>query len=296
MDWQRLSKFGEKCNYGKIYSGKLGKACNFVLKYLPYDNGNTDEMIDNEIKMQMKCSKLDLCLPLIDFELSETGATLVMRKLDCTIANLFLQYKSLAVRNLILSNVLLLIEKLHSNGFYHGDLHLNNMMVKSKCDGEVMSDTSELEFYTLQNYKYYFIDFGKSGEIGDGGYYKDCSEIGDGYYKDYSEVLDHLCELYEQDHTLNPIVEIMKIFINGLYLNKFVTKNIDKNMSVKYNDEICILKDILSKVVPGDIIEIDFEYFDSLLAALQKFHNKSYSFSTDKRYGKWRFILFGESN
>ncbi len=282
MDWQRLSKFGEKCNYGKIYSGKLGKACNFVLKYLPYDNGNTDEMIDNEIKMQMQCAKLDLCLPLIDFEFSERGATLVMRKLDYTIANLFLQYKSLAVRNLILSNVLLLIEKLHSNGFYHGDLHLNNMMVKSQA-GDIPVSTNELDLYTLRNYKYYFIDFGKVGET-----------EGE-YYKDYSEVLDHLCELSEEDHTLNPIVQIMKIFINNLDLkNKFVTKSIDENMLVKRNDEVYILKDILSKVVPGDIIEIDFEYFDSLLSILQKSHNKSYSFSTDKRYGKWRFILFGE--
>ena len=280
-NWEIVSKFGEKCNYGKIYAGKLGRACNFILKYLAYDKGNTDEMIDNEIKMQRECAQFGLCLPIIDFYYSEIGGTLVMRKLDYTIANLFLQYKSLAVRNLILSNILFLIERLHSKGFYHGDLHLNNIMVKAKGFDKV-GEMNELEFYMIQNYTYYFIDFGKAGTMD-----TFC------YYKDYSEVYDHLYELSEEDSSLKPILETMRIYMNNLDVRGFVTKNIDENMLVKHNDVEYVLQDILLKVVPGDIIEIPFEYFNSLLFTLQKLHRKSYSFSSDKRYGKWRFILFG---
>lgn len=283
-EWGTISRFGEECNYGEIYVGKLGKVCNFVLKYLSYENSNTDEMIDNEIKMQNECAKFGLCLPLIDFYFSETGGTLVTRKLDYTIANLFLQYKSLAIRNLILSNVLLLIERLHSKGFYHGDLHLNNIMVKAKEVQKTVEDENELEFYMSQNYTYYFIDFGKAGKMED----EYC-------YKDYSEVYDHLYELCEEDTSLKTIIQIMKISMDNLVVDFFLIKNIDENMCVKYNDEECILKDILLKVVPGDIIEIDFVYFNSLLFKLKELHQKSYSFSTDKRYGKWRFIIFGEN-
>ena len=74
-----------------------------------------------------------------------------------------------------------------------------------------------------------------------------------------------------------------------------ITRDIDENSIVKYNEKECLLKDILLLIQPGEIIEgVPFECMHALLRRLNELRNKEYSFSTDKRYGKWRFILFGE--
>ena len=75
----------------------------------------------------------------------------------------------------------------------------------------------------------------------------------------------------------------------------FVPKELDESIIVNYNDEDCVLKDVMLKVQPGEIIEgVPCECFNFLLYRLQELRGKEYSFSTDRRYGKWRFILFGE--
>lgn len=71
--------------------------------------------------------------------------------------------------------------------------------------------------------------------------------------------------------------------------------DLDENIIVNYNNEECLLKDILIKIQPGETIEgVPFEYFNAILNRLQQLRGKGYSFSTDRRYGKWRFILFGQ--
>jgi hypothetical protein len=74
-----------------------------------------------------------------------------------------------------------------------------------------------------------------------------------------------------------------------------VTRDIDEDSIVKYNDKECTLKDVLLVVQPGEIIEgVPVECMHALLQRLEQIRKKEYSFSTDRRYGKWRFILFGE--
>lgn len=73
-------------------------------------------------------------------------------------------------------------------------------------------------------------------------------------------------------------------------------RKLDENIVVKYNDnENLFLKDVIPMCQPGDIIEgVPVECFIPLLKVLQKIRGKNYSYSTDRRYGKWRFVLFGE--
>ena len=73
-------------------------------------------------------------------------------------------------------------------------------------------------------------------------------------------------------------------------------QKLDENIKVKYNDrEDLLLKDVIPICQPGDIIEgVPVECFIPLLKILQNSRSKNYSYSTDRRYGKWRFILFGE--
>ena len=73
-------------------------------------------------------------------------------------------------------------------------------------------------------------------------------------------------------------------------------RKLDENIVVKYNDDNnLLLKDVITICQPGDIIEgVPVECFIPLLKILQNNRGKNYSYSTDRRYGKWRFILFGE--
>ena len=192
MEYKRFQRFGEKANYGEIYSACLEKDCEYVLKYMAFDNGNSEEGIRNEIEMQNECAKINLALPIIDFWFSTEGGSIIMNKLHCTVANLFTAYKSDVERTLILANILMILQKLHSNGFYHGDLHLNNIMIEGK--------------------DYYFIDFGMSGRLTNLDLDLDLKRK----YKDYTDILDHLLDLQDEDPSMENTVRVMKIHMEAL--------------------------------------------------------------------------------
>ena len=207
--WEILNRFGEEANYGEIYSVCLKNNCDYVLKYLPFESENTQEGIVNEVNIQTECAKFNLCLPVIDAWLCDKGGAIVMGKLDYTLANLFLLYKSDNVRKKILHEMLFLIQTLHSHNFYHGDLHLNNIMVKvGNFDIDVEENNDEDELYELYHYKYYFIDFGMGGILNG----KE-SENERRKYRDYSYAYDHLQDLEEEDPTLENTVQIMREFM-----------------------------------------------------------------------------------
>lgn len=200
--WEILNRFGEEANYGEIYTVCAENDCDYVLKYMPFDKENTEEGITKEVNIQNKCAALNLSLPVIDAWLCDKGGALVMKKLDYTIANLLAEYTTDAVRSLILANIVMILDKLHLHGLYHGDLHLNNIMVKEN-NKNIDRNLHELEIYNLTRYSYYFIDFGMSGELNE----KTQKYI----YKDYSDVYDHLLDLQDEDASFNNVVEIMKI-------------------------------------------------------------------------------------
>jgi len=202
--WEILERMGEEANYGEIWAACCEKDCEYVLKYLPYENDNSKENILNEINIQNECAELGLCPKIKDAWLCEEGGAIVMNSLDMTVANLFLKYKSDVVRQMILANIIVLLEKLHIHGIYHGDLHLNNIMVK----GKRRKSKNEEEEYNLKEYKYYFIDFGKSGKF---------ERMDDFHiYRDYDNILGHLLDLVDEnpkDEGLHNIVKTMKVHI-----------------------------------------------------------------------------------
>lgn len=121
-----------------------------------------------------------------------------------TIANLFLVFKNKLVRQMILANIIVLLEKLHIHGIYHGDLHLNNIMVKGNIIN--FNNLSEEEFFETENYKYYLIDFGKSGR------FKNMDDYH--IYRDYDNILGHLLDIVDEnpkDEGLKDLVKTMKV-------------------------------------------------------------------------------------
>ena len=72
-------------------------------------------------------------------------------------------------------------------------------------------------------------------------------------------------------------------------------QEVDLNIKVKFRGSEYVLKDVLDLCQPGETIEnIPFECMNSLLYLFREKRGKEYTYSTDRRYGKWRFILFGE--
>ena len=209
-EWRVLNRMGEEANYGQIWATCCDQDCSYVLKYLAYNNDNTKEVILNEISIQNECSELGLCPQIHEAWFCDEGGAIVMDLVHITAANMFLKYKTPIVRQMILANIIVLLEKLHIRGIYHGDLHLHNIMIRHntiiKHNGENSGEETEEENYELKEFEYLFIDFGKGGKF---------ERMDDPHiYRDYDQILGHLLDLCDEnpdDTGLTDIVKTMKI-------------------------------------------------------------------------------------
>jgi len=215
-EWELLNKFGEDATYGEIYTVCCNTKCDYVLKFLPYSDteeniGSTKEDIINEISIHQECASLGLCPQLRDAWLCDEGGAFVIGKLDETAANLLIKYKSDIVRNQIFSHIISLVDKMHLYGIIHGDLHLNNIMVKgddSIDEDECIREKTEEECFEMKNYTFYLIDFGKGKKV---------KNIMDpGIINDFSDIQGHIMDLvdeYPEDKGLKNIAKCMKIYM-----------------------------------------------------------------------------------
>ena len=191
-EWEIVSQVGEHSAYGEIWTACCGTDCAHVLKFLPYD-GNSREAILNEIEIQTRCSELGLC-PRIrdawfcgDEKDNEGGGAIVMEVFDQTVKQLLMEFKSDIVRNKILNEVLVLIDRLHLNGIYHGDLHWDNIMVR--VGNRIFDGADEDRLYEDRDYSFFLIDLGQAGYI----------QSKEDMRLDYQILIDHLVDLYYED-------------------------------------------------------------------------------------------------
>lgn len=307
--WELFYEIGEEGTYGEIWSvcckGKdLQPNCDHVLKYLPYKNNNTYGGIINEINIQEKCSSLGMCPKIIDAWICQEGGAIVMSLFEMTAEQMLLKYKSDHIRNIILVNIISLVDRLHTNGIYHGDLHLNNIMVQSQkppspLRGDVLTEKME---YDSHDYKFYFIDFGKSGLF---------SSMDDQHIEDdFIEVSAHLQDMideYPHDKGFEKLYKVMKEYMKRFYNQKYSLPthedencsihkdfwSLDDTILVNFRNNRCTLKEAIDKCQPGEPIEdVPIDKFDALLYRFQTERGKKFRNSVDRRYGKWRFILF----
>lgn len=197
--WIPRTEIGTEGTYGEIWSACCNRNnqndCNHVLKYMPYNDGiriNTREDIINEINVQNQCSVRNLCPKIRDAWLSETGGAFVMELYTLTVKQLLLTKPDIKDKQNILANIITLIDKLHRYGIYHGDLHLDNIMVNQLDDN---------------NIEYYFIDFGKGGRF---------SSMDDPrLYEDYLEISAHIQDLIDEypSDNFDELYNTMKIYM-----------------------------------------------------------------------------------
>ncbi len=198
--WTLHQEIGTDGTYGEIWSVCCKDNCNYVMKYMPYNDDirtNTREDILNEINVQNLCAEAGLCPVIHEAWLCESGGAFVMKiyrpsadlksplgssnPLVMTVAQLLSKYED---KNLILDNILVLIDRLHRYGIYHGDLHLDNIMVKPT------KENINHEVYSDEDWEYKFIDFGKGGTFQ--------SMDNDHIEEDYAAIKDHLHDLMDE--------------------------------------------------------------------------------------------------
>lgn len=208
--WKLLNLVGEEGSYGEVWSVCCNSECNYVLKYLPFEL-NKYENIVKEIEIQNECANLGLCPKIRDAWLCDTGGAIVMEIYEETVAQLLLRYTSDHDRQKIFTNILALTDKLHRHGIYHGDLHLNNIMVKSNniASGDPLKENIlKGDDYDSKKYTYYFIDFGK------GGRFSDMSDVH--IENDFVDIAAHLQDLIDEqpnDEGFVRLYELMKIYM-----------------------------------------------------------------------------------
>lgn len=184
-DWELHRELGTDGTYGEIWSVCCKNDCNFVMKYMPYDDGNrrnTRENIINEINVQNLCAEAKLCPKIHDAWLCESGGVFIMEVYKMTARQLLFEYEN---KDQILDNVLVLVSKLHDRGIYHGDLHLDNIMVKPR------KETVNSGKYVDDEWEYRFIDFGKG---------KRFTSMDDYHIEeDFSAIKDHVRDLMDEN-------------------------------------------------------------------------------------------------
>ena len=200
--WTNENLIGTDGTYGEIWSVCCAHDCNHVLKYMPYNDGNrfnAKEDIINEINTQNKCAAIGLCPVVQDAWLCETGGVFVMELYKMTAKQLLLLYKDITDKQKILANIITLLDKLHRHGIYHGDLHLDNIMIKSLLANE--------DRYNDSNYEYYFIDFGK------GGTFTTMSDMN--IKNDYIEIAAHIQDMINEypNNNFDQLYDTMKIYM-----------------------------------------------------------------------------------
>ena len=167
--WEVSSEISSGTSYGIVYQACCQKDCRYILKYQKFNL--TDEMrpyitantIKNEVEMQNRAAEYDLAPIIYDSWLCDDGGVIIMAPMKKPVSLLLEIYKTLQVRKEIIGAVFNIIEKLHSIGINHGDVHLDNIMVT--YDKLPPSSTNEMKEYLDHDYVYKFIDFGVAEDL-----------------------------------------------------------------------------------------------------------------------------------
>jgi len=178
--WEVVDRVGDPSGVGEIWLACCDAECSYVLKYQrfgktvsskgEYAASITNDDFLREVSIQRSMSKIGLAPPVIDeWECTGTttstsgtgvdGGVMIMPALNETVFSLLQRYKDSNIRMQILRECIDLIIKMHAAGYYHGDLHLKNIMVSIQPGSLRRSE------YGSHTYRYFLIDFGLSGKL-----------------------------------------------------------------------------------------------------------------------------------
>lgn len=156
-----------KGQFGTVYGACKHSVCKYVMKVIPLTQKSPVSVFNKEVEIQNELASHGLSIPVEDSwkckEPHKIGI-IIMKVLDLTVRSFFLQ-SGVTEQDIdaVINGVHTLMNKLHSLGFYHGDNHFGNIMMKRIAEEEPGIDTS------FGKYRLYLIDMGKAGRLSDPG-------------------------------------------------------------------------------------------------------------------------------
>ncbi len=151
--------------YGSVYAACKNTDCSYVFKIIPLSLHHfTVKSFDREVRAQQILARLGLALEVIDSWVCSdtTVGVIIMRVLDMT-AGSFLKDRSGATIEdhiALIKASLELLSSLHEAGYYHGDPHLDNIMLKKVSSMGPHTFNSSLGYFRV-----YFVDMGRTGSL-----------------------------------------------------------------------------------------------------------------------------------
>lgn len=152
--------------YGMVYGACKRTECKYVMKIIILGKKVNPSAFSKEVKMQQEIAEKGLTIPVEDHwrctSPNQVGV-IVMKSLDLTVSDFLLQDVTEKDVDEVIQGTKELVDKLHAEGYYHGDNHFRNIMMKRVPQGPNTIQTS------LGLYRLYLIDMGKAGKLNDPG-------------------------------------------------------------------------------------------------------------------------------
>ncbi len=139
--------------------------CSYVIKIIPLSKRFTVRHFNREVKAQKILASKGLALEVVDHWMCSDKPTgvIIMRVLDATAEKFLTQMDSTIEDQISLIKAILnLLHALHNAGYYHGDTHLGNIMLKRVDRGSSEPHTFPS---TLGTFRVYLVDMGKTGSL-----------------------------------------------------------------------------------------------------------------------------------
>jgi tRNA A-37 threonylcarbamoyl transferase component Bud32 len=128
-----------KGHYSNILQVCKKKDCEYVIKLVKYE---FHENIENEVKMQKKCAKHEICPPVVDWWLcpksEDYGGVIISPILEQNLKDYVMESTCSNINNdnkriwAMLKKSLVLLVNLHKLNLIHGNVKLNHFMINSK--------------------------------------------------------------------------------------------------------------------------------------------------------------------
>lgn len=137
--------------------------CSYVIKIIPFRRGYSKKSFLREVRAQQILASKGLALDVVDFWTCKEKplGVIVMKVLNMTAEKFLTEIPStLDDQRKLIKEISNLVKDLHHAGYYHGDLHLGNIMLKN-----VEKDQPYTFNSSLGKFRVYLVDMGKTGSL-----------------------------------------------------------------------------------------------------------------------------------